>query len=402
MHNGCILCGGVGSGKSRTALGYFYAQNGGVLGSETYVEMKNPRDLYIITTAQKRDTKEWEGELAPFLLSTHPEASFYKNRVVVDSWNNIKKYVDISGAFFLFDEQHVIRYGAWTKAFLKITKQNQWILLTATPGDCWEDYAPVFLANGFYKNITQFRSEHLVYAQRVKYPKVERYINIGRLIRLRDRLLVDMDFHRETVQHHIDIFTGYDRILYKSIVKDRWDVWNNKPLENGSAYCYALRKIVNSDETRQTVLLEILEKHPRVIVFYNFDYERDILKGLDYGKGADIAEWNGHQHQPIPDSERWVYLVQYTAGSEGWNCIKTDTIVFFSQNYSWRVLEQACGRIDRMNTPYTDLYFYHLKSHSSIDLSIARSLKEKKDFNASRFARSQNFIPRSDMYGANE
>jgi hypothetical protein len=394
MHNGCILCGGVGSGKSRTALAYYYILNGGDLESRDYTEMKKPCDLYIITTAQKRDTLEWDGELCPFLMAVKPEVNHYKNKVVIDSWNNIKKYVGVKDAFFLFDEQHVIRYGAWTQAFLRITRQNRWILLTATPGDCWEDYAPVFIANGFYKSITEFRREHLVYSQRVKFPKVERYIGVGRLTRLRDRILVDMDFHRGTVQHHEDVYCAYDRILYKSIMRDRWDIWNNEPLKNGSAYCYALRKLVNSDEARQTALLDILEKHPRAIVFYNFDYERDILKSLPYTKGTEIAEWNGHIHQGVPDEERWIYLVQYTAGSEGWNCIKTDTIVFFSQNYSWRVLEQACGRIDRLNTPFTDLYFYHIKSRSSIDLSIARSLREKKDFNAARFARSQNFTPR--------
>lgn len=393
MHNGCILCGGVGSGKSRTALAYYYILNGGKPEEKNYVEMKDPCDLYIITTAQKRDTREWEGELCPFLLSVDPEVSHYKNKVVVDSWNNIKKYEDVSDAFFLFDEQHVIRYGAWTKAFLKIAKKNRWILLTATPGDCWEDYAPVFLANGYYKHITQFRQEHLVYAQRVKYPKVEKYINVGRLMRLRDRVLVDMDFHRETVAHHEDVFADYDRIMYKTIVRDRWDIWNNEPLKNGSSYCYALRKLVNSDESRQYWLLYILKRHPCAIVFYNFDYERDILRSIAYDEGTEVAEWSGHMHQAVPNGARWVYLVQYTAGSEGWNCVKTDTIIFYSQNYSWRTLEQACGRIDRLNTPFRDLYFYHIKSRSSIDLSIARSLKEKKDFNASRFARSQNFTP---------
>ena len=386
MHNGCILCGGVGSGKSRTALGYFYAKNGGVLGSETYVEMKNPRDLYIITTAQKRDTKEWEGELAPFLLSTHPEANYYKNKVVVDSWNNIKKYVDISGAFFLFDEQHVIRYGAWTKAFLKITKQNQWILLTATPGDCWEDYAPVFLANGFYKNKTQFVNEHIVYDYRVKFPKVDRYLNTGRLIRLRNNILVNMDFNRPTIAHHEDIFTDYDRITYKTIMKDRWNPYDKRPIKNAGELCLLLRKIVNSDESRQIKLLELLEDHPKAIIFYNFDYELDILKSLYYGEDVTIAEWNGHAHQPIPETEKWVYLVQYTAGCEGWNCIQTDTIIFYSQNYSYKVMVQAAGRIDRMNTKFVDLYYYHFKTHSNIDLAISRALKNKKNFNEIKFA----------------
>ena len=392
LETGSILCGGVGSGKSRTALAYYFIQEGGEL--DPYLSMRiPPRDLYIITTARKRDTKEWEGELAPSLLSTDPKKNmFYGNKVVVDSWNNIGKYSDISGAFFIFDEQRVIGYGAWTKAFLKITKTNDWILLSATPGDTWQDYIPVFIANGFYKNKTEFNREHVVYSRFTKYPKIDRYLNTGRLSRLRNRILVDMDFNRKTVSHHEDVYVRYDISKYKDAMRNRWDPFKNEPIQQASGLCYVLRRIVNEDESRQVALLELFEKHPRMIVFYNFDYELDILKGLGYGadgRVAEIAEWNGHKHQPIPEGDAWVYLVQYNAGAEGWNCIRTDTIVFYSQNYSYKVMEQAAGRIDRLNTPYTDLYYYHLKTRSGIDLAISKALREKKQFNERKFTKWQ-------------
>ena len=388
MRNGCILCGGVGSGKSRTALAYYFIENGGSINPEKYIPMKNPKDLYIITTARKRDTLEWEGEFGPFLISTNKDVNYYDNKVVIDSWNNIKKYVDVTDAFFIFDEQRVVGSGAWVKSFLKITKHNNWILLSATPGDSWQDYIPVFVANGFYKNRTEFIREHVVYSRFTKYPKIDRYLNTGRLIRLRNRILVDMDFKRQTIPHHEDVYCSYDILTYKSIGKDRWNPYKNEPIVNASELCYTWRKLVNSDESRQTALLDICADHPRVIVFYNFDYELDILKSLVYindGDAMDIAEWNGHKHQEIPKTDKWLYLVQYTAGCEGWNCIRTDTIVFYSQNYSYKVLEQARGRIDRMNTPYINLYYYHLKSRSSIDLAISRALKNKKNFNEMRF-----------------
>lgn len=385
MRNGCILCGGVGSGKSRTSLFYYYKQCGGQYNTEKYIRMKQPKDLYIITTARKRDTLEWEGELSHFLLTKDPELSIYDHKIVIDSWNNIKKYADVKDAFFIFDEQRVVGYGAWTKSFLKIAKHNEWILLSATPGDTWSDYIPVFIANGFYKNKTEFTREHIVYSRFTKYPKVDRYINTGRLIRLRNRILVDMDFKRQTVSHNEDVFVSYDIPLYRSIGKTRWNPFTNKPIKTASELCYTWRRIVNSDESRQLKLLELYEKHPKMIVFYNFDYELDILKGIYYGEDVEVAEWNGHKHQPIPEGKRWVYLVQYTAGAEGWNCVKTDTIVFFSQNYSYKILEQSRGRIDRLNTPYTDLYYYHLKSKASIDLAISRALKNKKNFNEGRY-----------------
>ena len=389
MKNGCILNGGVGSGKSLTSLSYYYLQNGGnleFLSGKDYIPMPNPpKDLYIITTARKRDTFEWEGELSHFLLSTHEELNKYDNKVIVDSWNNIQKYKDIEDAFFIFDEQRVVGSGAWVKAFLKIAKKNQWILLSATPGDTWSDYIPVFIANGFYKNKTEFMREHAVFSRFSKYPKIEKYIGTGRLIRQRREILVDMKFERETVQHHYDIYVEYDNKLYKDVMKRRWDIWNDEPITNAGGLCYALRKIVNSHESRSTKLLELFETHQKMIVFYNFDYELEILKSLYFGEGVIIAEWNGHKHEPTPTGNRWVYLVQYTAGAEGWNCITTDTIVFYSLNYSYKIMHQSAGRIDRLNTPYKDLHYYYLKSRSGIDLAIERALNDKRKFNESSF-----------------
>ena len=385
MKNGCILCGGVGSGKSRTALAYYFIKNGGELGDEYYPMSDPPQDLIIITTARKRDTLEWEGECAPFLISPDRSVGLYQHRVIIDSWNNIGKYKDEQNSFFIFDEQRVVGRGEWVKSFLKITKNNDWILLSATPGDSWQDYIPVFIANGFYKNRTQFNSEHIVWNHHVKFPKVDRYINTGRLIRLRNSILVDMDFQRKTTSHHVEIFTDYNAAEYKRILRDRWNIWDERPLETGGELCYALRRLVNSDESRSRAVMDILADHPKAIIFYGFDYELNILKHLPYMEGTVVSEWNGHKHQPVPDGDAWAYLVQYTAGCEGWNCIKTDTVIFYSQNYSYKVMEQASGRIDRLNTPFSDLYYYHLKSHASIDVSISRALKAKRDFNIGRF-----------------
>lgn len=388
MQNGCILCGGVGSGKSRTALFYYFKENGGWISKEKYTPMKKHQDMYIITTAHKRDTLEWEGELANFLL--YPDKNgmtSFGNKIVVDSWNNIKKYANVTNAFFIFDEQRVVGYGSWSKTFIHISKNNNWVLLSATPGDTWTDYIPVFIANGFYRTKTEFTNEHIVYSRFTKYPKIDKYLNTTRLERLRNRILVDMDFDRKTNAVHEDVFVRYDIAKYRDAMRKRWDPFKEKPIEQASSLCYVLRRIVNEDTSRQLALLEIFEKHPKMIIFYNFDYELDILKELYYGEGVEIAEWNGHSHQPVPKSNSWVYLVQYTAGCEGWNCITTDTIVFYSQNYSYKVMEQASGRIDRLNTPFKDLYYYHLKTRSGIDLAISRALKTKKHFNERKFTK---------------
>ena len=354
LKNGNILCGGVGSGKSRTALAYYFKEQDGYFDENKYEPMDycKVKDLYIITTARKRDTLEWESEMVPFLITTHKEESLYSHNVVVDSWNNIQKYVDVKGAFFIFDEQRVVGSGAWVKAFYKITDKNNWILLSATPGDTWQDYIP---------------------------------------IKLRNSILVTMDFKRHTVSHHEDVYVKYNIQDYKDLIRNRKNPATGEPIKSASEFCYELRRIVNTDISRQIVLMEILEKHPKAIIFYNFDYELELLRQLCGSSGLNVAEWNGHNHQPIPTGESWVYLVQYTAGAEGWNCITTDTIIFYSENYSYKIMEQSAGRIDRMTTPFTDLYYYHLKSRSGIELAIAKSLREKKEFNQSAFAKKHYF-----------
>lgn len=385
MHNGCILCGSVGSGKSRTGLYYYFSQNGGSITKSSYNAMKNPKDLYIITTAKKRDSFEWDRELSVFLLSRDPESNKYQNKVVVDSWNNIKKYVNVCNAFFIFDEQRVVGTGAWVKSFIKITKSNNWILLTATPGDSYSDYAPVFIANGFFRNITEFRREHVVYNTYGGYPKIDRYIATQRLDRLRRKVLVNMRYKHEIDSRKIDVYSEYPIEQYKTVMKTRWDIFKHEPIQQASSLCYVLRKICNTAPDKQLKLLDIMEYHDSAIIFYNFDYELEILKELFKDTKFEVAEYNGHSHQAIPNTLNWVYLCQYNSASEGWECTGTNVVIFFSQNYSYKCMTQAAGRIDRLNTPFTVLYYYYMKTRSGIDLAISRALREKKKFNATMY-----------------
>lgn len=384
LKSGSILCGGVGSGKSRTALAYYYLkETKGTLeinGHGRTREMRIDIPLYIITTAHKRDLREWELECR-FFPGVEP---------IVDSWNNIQKYKDVKKAFFIFDEQRVVGYGAWSKAFIKISKSNRWILLSATPGDTWMDYVPVFIANGFYPNKTAFERRHVVYSRFTKYPKVERYVGIDILERFRHRILVQMPDQRPTISHHEYVAVPYDSVLSSKVIKERWDVFNKEPLRDASAMCLVLRRIANAEPERLKTAIDIIRRAGKCIVFYNYNYELEMLREALDEKGIVYSEWNGHRHEQIPDGEAWAYLVQYTAGAEGWNCTTTDSVLFYSQNYSYKIMQQAAGRIDRMNTPFTDLYYYHLMSSSPIDIAIKRAIDAKKNFNERAFYDNRN------------
>lgn len=367
MHDGCILVGGVGTGKSRTALAYF---------EEGRSRKGALPPLYIITTARKRDTKDWEKECEPFAFE--PTA--------VDSWNNIQKYTEVENGFFIFDEQRLVGTGKWSKAFRKIAKHNRWVLLSATPGDCWMDYANVFIANGYYRNLTDFRQSHVVYSRFTKYPKIEKYVNLGELIRIRKEVVVNMPYAKKTVSHDEWISVPFDKDLVKLVISTRWNPYKDEPIQDAGGLCYVLRRAVNSDEGRIVAVLALLEDHPRAVIFYNFNYELYMLRRMAEQNCIKYAEWNGWKHEPVPDGDKWVYLVQYAAGAEGWNCTQTDTMIFYSMNYSYKCMTQSAGRIDRLNTPFTDLWYYHLYSKAGIDLAIRRAIREKRDFNVSLFA----------------
>lgn len=389
LKNGSILCGGVGTGKSRTALAYYYISvcNGTmeINGEGSWGVPVTPRDLFIITTAKKRDSLEWLKECTPFGLCEDPEKSVAGIKVTIDSWNNIKKYRKIYNSFFIFDEQRVSGKGAWVKAFLQIARKNQWILLSATPGDTWSDYIPVFIANGFYRNMNDFYKEHCVFSPYTNYPKIERYINEGELKRHAAEILVKMKYRKEAEQNHYYIQCDYNKQLYLTVFRDRWDPYENCPIEETGKLCYLLRKVCNSDISRITAVSKIISEKKKAIIFYNYTYEVEALRELFESLRIPCAEWNGQKHEEVPIGETWGYFVQYNAGAEGWNCITTDTLIFFSQHYSYRLTVQAAGRIDRMNTPFKELYYYHLKSVAPIDVAISRALKSKKNFNERNF-----------------
>jgi hypothetical protein len=366
------LWGGVGSGKSATAIAY-------------YIKNEAPKDIYVITTAKKRDSLDWQGEAAAFGISTNPTHSIF-GRITVDSWNNIGNYTSVEDAFFIFDEQRVVGTGAWVKAFQRIARQNRWVLLSATPGDTWMDYVPVFIANGLYKNATEFKREHVVYAPFSKFPRIVRYLSTDTLEKYRNIILVEMPYKRHTNRWLEEVNVAYDPDMFTLVNKKRWHVYEDRPLVDVAEMFRVLRKIAYTDPSRLEAVKHVLGKHDRVIIFYNFNYELDILRTL-VKDGYNVAEWNGHRKQPIPDTESWVYLVQYVAGAEGWNCITTNAMIFYSLTYSYKNFEQAQGRIDRMNTPYTDLYYYILLSKMVVDVAVKQSLDKKEEFNEAKYLR---------------
>lgn len=378
LGNGKILWGGVGSGKSATALAY-------------YVKHESPKDIYVITTAKKRDSFDWQDEAAKFTIGTESDASLH-GVITIDSWNNIQNYIDVEDAFFIFDEQRLVGHGAWVKAFLKIVKggKNRWIMLSATPGDTWLDYAPVFIANGYYKNITQFKYDHVMYEPYNKYPKIRMYLNEKLLEQHRNHVLVEMPYKKDTerVLNWMDV--DYDKDTYRNVQKTRWNIFEDKPCKDVAELFRVLRKIVNMDESRLDMILKLMESHKRLIIFYNFNYELDILRSL--GLVRPTYEWNGHQKDELPDSDEWVYLVQYVAGAEGWNCTSTDAMVLYSMTYSYKNFEQAQGRIDRLNTKYRILRYYILVSNSSIDRGIKGALTNKQNFNERRFMEDEELL----------
>lgn len=365
LKSGSVLCGGVGSGKTLTGLSF-------------YLENYKERELYVITTAKKRNSGEWEEEAALLGITN----------LVVDSWNNIKNYAKVYGAFFIFDEQRVVGSGTWAKTFIKMAPRNKWIMLSATPGDNWMDYLPLFMANGFYRTKQSFIDMHVEYDPYVKFPRIKRYHNEGILIKHRQSILVMMPVKRHTLRHRTYRETDYDEELYKMAMKERWDPFDNKPIKNASKLLQVLRRITGTSDSRIHEAAWQIIHAKRLIIFYNYEYEREILVDLCEFLGVYAAEYTGNRHDPLPTTKEWIYIVQYTAGAEGWNCTTTDSILFYSPNYSYKITEQAEGRIDRINTKYVDLNYTILTSKAPIDQAVIRANIKKQKFNEKAWVRS--------------
>jgi hypothetical protein len=367
LSHGKILSGGVGSGKSMVSVAY-------------YAQTHSDRDVYVITTAKKRDSLDWQREFARLGIGMD-EGETLAGILTIDSWNNIHKFEHIKGAFFIFDEQRLVGSGGWVKSFLRIAKDNRWILLSATPGDNWLDFIPVFLANGYYRNRTEFKARHVVYKSHTRFPAVDHYTRVGELVRHRNNVLVKMPYRRHTTRVVELLDVEYDQDKMKTVMQKRWNPYEDRPIEQSAEMHQLMRRVVSEHPSRKDALRQVMEKHPRLIIFYNFIYERDMLRELAESEMIPHAEWNGQRHQEIPDTLRWLYLVQYTAGAEGWECITTNATFFWSQDYSYKRTEQAYGRIDRMNTPFGLLFYYLPMSNSYIDKAVRRAWIEKRDFN---------------------
>ena len=202
-------------------------------------------------------------------------------------------------------------------------------------------------------------------------------------MRNRRQILVPMVYKKVTERKRQLIYSEYNTDNYHKIMKERWNIFEDKPIENASELLQIIRKTVATDPDRKLNAKIMMDAHDRLIIFYNYNYERDVLIEIAEELGKEYFEWNGHAHEDIPDQEQWLYFVQYTAGAEGWNCISTNVIMFYSVNYSFRYMEQAEGRIDRINTPYNVLEYYYLTSHSQIEKDILSTVNRKKNFNAS-------------------
>lgn len=372
LSSGKILYGGVGSGKSVTVLAWYMKE----LGPEAV-------PIYIITTAKKRNSLEWEKEGAMLGIG-QTEDTTVAGVMTIDSWNNIKKYEDVEDAFFVFDEQKVIGTGSWVKSFIKIARKNTWILCSATPGDTWLDYAPVFIANNYYKNISEFRQKHVLYEPFSRYPKIKTYLNETKLQLLRNEVLVEMPYYHENKREVNWIEVGHDKKLFDTVYKERWNPFEDKPVKDASELFRLMRRVVNENDQRLDMVRWVMKMHPKIIIFYNFNYELDMLRGLA-SDGIEVAELNGHKKDEVPLSGSWLYLVQYVAGAEAWNCIETDAMILFSLTYSYKNFVQSMGRIDRINTPFERLYYYIFVSNSVIDHGVRQTLKGKKNFNERRF-----------------
>ena len=396
LSTGKVLAADTGAGKSIMSLAWYLSkecasdEHSLKSGAKAWTLYHGSPDLYIITTPKKRDSEEWESDLSKFnLVKGRNSKEMGEVNIFIDSWNNIKKYTEIKNSVFIFDEQRAVGSGTWAKSFVKIAKQNHWIMLSATPGDTWSDWCPLMIAKGYYPNRTAFFNKHAVYNPYVKYREIIRWDNTDELEYYRSKMLVTCRMEKKTTRHFEEVIADCsNKYEVKRAYKERTNPKTGEPFKSASELCAYTRNIINTDPTRSAVGLKIIQMYDRIIIFYTLTDELEGIKWACNKAGRKMYFYNGEIHDQVPTGNNWAYIVQYTAGSEAWNCTTCNAMLFWDLTYSYKQFKQATGRIDRLNTPYSDLYYYAIRSYMPLDLAIRRALREKKDFNSRGFLKS--------------
>ncbi|WP_368076685.1 SNF2-related protein [Clostridium tyrobutyricum] len=389
-------------------VGYFLDMGLGktFVGSEKLNQLDAPYNLLI---CQKSKIDDWYDHFKSYydykVIKYNKAQEISRHSVVIINYDLIwrrPELMKLKDFTLMCDESSMIKNEKSERAkFILKMKAKNIILLSGTPtGGKYEQLWSQCKLLGWKisKKLywQEFIKSVLLDIGGFKIKKVTGYKNVDRLKRkLHEYGAVFMKTDEvfelpEQIEQKIKIKNTKE---YKIFKKDRLITINNTELVGDTSltkmlYLRQLSSQYNKNKVNQ--LKDILEStEDRIIIFYNFNKELEIIKKLCEKLDKPISIING----AVKDLDNFnqynnsITLVQYQAGAMGHNLQKSNKIIYFSLPLQSELFEQSKKRIHRIGQEKTCFYWY-LITQNSIEEQIYQTLKERRDYTNKLFEES--------------
>lgn len=340
-----------------------------------------------------RTIKSWnddhpDNQLDPILITSIDKfANICQN---IKSFTKLLKETDLMGAYFVGDEYHKYKnpVSKRSKQLQKLEHFNK-IGLSATPltNDIIMDGMSYLIHAGYYKNKTDFMRKSGLENHKGRFGEITVYNQDGSVntemwpyyntmkqqlseIMYRPKINI-ADYDMPGVEKHINQL-DYNEKLYEDM---RSLAYANRQRMFASPIDYAMEAIdrIHRDPQRLEELMKIIKdkdvKQP-LIFYHNVCVKDAIVEELEKNNITNYQIISGENNFRDVDIERDApMLVQYQSGSEGIEMKFSNTSIFYQNQRSYAILEQARGRNVRRGMTH-DINHYYLIADNEVDQEV--------------------------------
>jgi SNF2 family DNA or RNA helicase len=387
----CIMAADLGTGKTVMSLAHWQRQ-------------QTCRPLLVVAPASKIRTGDWQAEAKRYLgdawLLTTITYISYESLRLMDKETKRPRWWKFCGARnggiiydVIADECHALKnpQSKQAKAVYEIKQSGGlFIGLSGTPmPNGWIDFAGYSKLFGFVRNITEFKQRYCIYQDFKGYPELVKYVNVEQLEAQFKRVAYRLSREQAAelpsrqmlaINTHMGAKTSK---LYHTCKLTRVHPNTKELLDNAPRLLSVLRQSTTASRLDQLVSI-VDDTSDNIVVFYNYISERKkILEALSKS-GKTILRYDGEQHDTLPAADakisNTVLVAHYKSASTGLNLQWANVTIYFSPTYSYQEFEQSIGRTHRNGQTKKCLYYLFNVQHT-VDRTIWRCLREKKDFN---------------------
>ena len=378
------------------------------VGSEKLKMLNTNHNLIVCQKSKLQDwyehMKTYYPEYNTFIYSKTREIP-PKSVIIINYdlvWRRPELLTTLKNFTLMLDESSLIQNEKSNRSkFILKMKPTNVILLSGTPtGGKYEQLWSQLKLLGW--NI----SKRLYWDEFIKFVKIDvggfpikkvtGYKNVDRLkdkLRTHGAIFMKSDEVFQLPKQIENIIKVDNTKEYKKFNKDRLIKIDDTELVGDTSltkmlYLRQLSSQYNSNKT--AALKDLLEStNDRVIVFYNFDKELEIIQEICNKLEKPISMINGHEKnlKNFTECNDCVLLGQYQAAAMGLNLQLSNKIIYFSLPLQSELFMQSKKRIHRIGQEKTCFYWY-LITKNSIEEQIFETLKQRRDYTNKLFEES--------------